>query len=81
MNNKNKRPSPIGIFISYAIMFTIVMLVVGFFFGNGMNSETKNLEYSEFVDLISSEKISTIKISSSSRSYTGTLKDGTKFIA
>ena len=81
MNNKNKRPSPIGIFISYAVMFVIVMLVVSFFFGDGMNSETKNLEYSEFVDLISSEKISTIKISSASRSYSGTLKDGTKFIA
>ena len=81
MNNKNKRPSAIGIFVTYAIMFAIVTLLVGFFFGNGNGQETKTLEYSEFVDLISSEKIATIKISSASRSYTGTLKDGTKFIA
>ena len=62
-------------------MFAIVMLVVSFFFGNGNTQETKSLEFSEFVDLISNEKVDTLKISSSSRSYSGTLKDGTKFIA
>ena len=81
MNNKNNRPSGLGVFISYAVMFAIVMLVVSFFFGNGNTQETKSLEFSEFVDLISNEKVDTLKISSSSRSYSGTLKDGTKFIA
>ncbi|MBR0417481.1 MAG: ATP-dependent zinc metalloprotease FtsH [Firmicutes bacterium] len=62
-------------------MFGLVVLIVGFLFGNGATQETKSLEFSEFVDQISNEKVATLKISSSSRSYSGTLKDGTKFIA
>ena len=63
------------------VMFGLVVLIVGFLFGNGATQETKSLEFSEFVDQISNEKVATLKISSSSRSYSGTLKDGTKFIA
>ena len=82
MNNKNKRPSGIGIFISYAVTFAILVLLVSLLFGNGMGGqETKQLQFSEFVDLISNEKVATLKITSGSRSYTGTLRDGTKFIA
>ena len=81
MGNKNNRPGGFGIFISYAIMFLIITLIVSFLFGRGTGTETKSLEFSEFVDLISNEKVDTLKISSSSRSYSGTLKDGTKFIA
>ena len=81
MGNKNNRPGGFGIFISYAIMFLIITLIVSFLFGRGTGTETKSLEFSEFVDLISNEKVGTLKISSSSRSYSGTLKDGTKFIA
>jgi len=82
LNNKNKRPSGIGIFISYAVTFAILVLLVSLLFGNGMGGqETKQLQFSEFVDLISNEKVATLKISSGSRSYTGTLRDGTKFIA
>jgi cell division protease FtsH len=62
-------------------MFGLVVLIVSFLFGNGATQETKSLEFSEFVDQISNEKVATLKISSSSRSYSGTLKDGTKFIA
>lgn len=82
MDNKNKRPSGIGIFISYAVTFAILVLLVSLLFGNGMGGqETKQLQFSEFVDLISNEKVATLKITSGSRSYTGTLRDGTKFIA
>ncbi len=82
MDNKNKRPSGIGIFISYAVTFAILVLLVSLLFGNGMGGqETKQLQFSEFVDLISNEKVATLKIASGSRSYTGTLRDGTKFIA
>ncbi len=81
MDNNNRRPSGLGILLSYAVMFGLVVLIVSFLFGNGATQETKSLEFSEFVDQISNEKVATLKISSSSRSYSGTLKDGTKFIA
>ena len=81
MGNKNNRPSGLGIFISYALTFAIIAIIAGYFFGGGNVNETKTLQYSEFVDLISNEKVTTIKVSSSNRSYSGTLKDGTKFIA
>ena len=81
MDNNNRRPSGLVILLSYAVMFGLVVLIVGFLFGNGATQETKSLEFSEFVDQISNEKVATLKISSSSRSYSGTLKDGTKFIA
>ena len=81
MNNKNKRPGGIGILISYAITFAIIAMLVSFFFGNGSAQETKSLQFSEFVDLIANEKVATLKVSSGNRSYSGTLKDGTKFVA
>ena len=81
MDNKNRRPSGLGILISYAVTFALITILVGFLFGRGAGTEVKSLEFSEFVDLISNEKVATLKITSSNRSYTGTLKDGTKFIA
>ena len=81
MDNKNRRPSGLGILISYAVTFALITILVGFIFGRGAGTEVKSLEFSEFVDLISNEKVATLKITSSNRSYTGTLKDGTKFIA
>ena len=81
MDNKNRRPSGLGILISYAVTFALITILVGFIFGRGAGTEVKSLEFSEFVDLISNEKVATLKITSSNRSYTGTLKDGTKFVA
>ena len=78
----NRRKGPRG------AAFYITVLVVAFFLAymvqnlsGTLSSQIVNLSFSEFVEKLDDGDVTTVKISEGSRSYEGTLKDGTQFIA
>jgi cell division protease FtsH len=46
-----------------------------------MGGQIVNLSFSEFIEKLDDKQVDTVKVSSGSRSYEGTLKDGTSFVA
>ena len=70
------------------IAFYLTVLIVAFFLAymlqsltGNMGGQIVNLSFSEFVEKLDDKKVETVKVSSGSRSYEGTLKDGTSFVA
>ncbi len=82
-NNNNRRPGFFGGFGLYLLLFVIAIALFSAYQGNnfGGAGEIKELEFSEFVTQLQNENVASVKITEGTRSYEGSLKDGTKFAA
>ena len=70
------------------VAFYLTVLIVAFFLAymlqsltGNMGGQIVNLSFSEFIEKLDDKQVDTVKVSSGSRSYEGTLKDGTSFVA
>lgn len=83
MNNNKKGPEFLKALIMYAVIFLVVALIVtslsgGDFFGGGGDT-VEQFEYSQLIKEFEKGNIASISINETSLSYTGQLKNGTKF--
>ncbi len=79
MDNKNKRPSVFSVLLVYLFVFVLLVLLVQTIW-NPSKPEIVSMDFSQFVDHLSREDVTSLKVVSSNRCYTGELKDGTHFI-
>ncbi len=79
MNNKNKKPSGFTVLLVYlGILVTVVLLAQTIM--TSPKNEIAHIDFSEFVDHLEKQEVVSIKVVSSSRTYSGELLNGTKFI-
>lgn len=63
-DNQNKNPKNRQSLFMFLIMCSIVMLAWSYFGGGSKNSSSKEITYTEFLDMVEGEKISEVKIES-----------------
>ena len=79
--NKGKKPNLIKGLVMYAVLFVFIIAIVSALNGTFTKSgDIVEIEYSEFVQYLANEKVTSLDVDEYSLKYTGQLKNGTVFM-